>query len=382
MKNDALSLRLAVTAAIAGLSLAACTGTRTGRLPMATNFGFDRDLAPISVWTLENANARVRVSDHGATLVSFETQDRDGNMADVILGFDSVTGYQSKDNQYFGCTTGRIANRIEGATFVVDGVRYDLDANDGRNQLHGGGTRSLDKVRWSLVGRGGDADGSWVEFGYKSPDGEEGYPGNVEFLVRYRLRPDGALEIRSRAATDRKTPIALTNHAYWNLDGAGAGTILGHRLRIPASEYTPTDDELIPSGDIALVAGTPLDFRVETKIGARIAELESTPARGYDHNYVIAGGGKTLIEVARLYSPASGRELVVESDQKGLQFYSGNWLHDQLGKDGRHYVKNGALCLEPQAFPNSVNEPNFDSILLHPDEEYTQTIVYRVGVRR
>ncbi len=348
---------------------------------MAEDFGQNRDSRAVKVWTLENDGVRVRVSDHGATLVSFECKDRDGKMGDVVLGFDSVVGYESKDNQYFGCTTGRIANRIDGASFVVNGKVYELQANDGRNQLHGGVERSLDKVLWRLVGRGADEAGPWVEFSYRSPDGEEGYPGNVDFFVRYQLHDGGALEIRSRAATDQPTPIALTNHAYWNLAGAGNGSILDHRLRIPASSYTPTDDTMIPTGDIATVAGTALDFRTETRIGDRIASLESTPTRGYDHNYVVPGGGKTVIEVARLYSPESGRELIVEADDVGLQFYSGNFLRGQLGKDGQHYQKNGGLCLEPQAFPNSVNEPNFASIQLQPDEEYTQRIIYQVRVR-
>lgn len=349
---------------------------------MSENFGTNRDNQKVSVWTLENANGVLaRVSDHGATLVSLVAPDRSGTMADIVLGFDSVTGYQSKDNQYFGCTTGRVANRIGGAGFVLDGQRYDLMANDGSNQLHGGVERSLDKVLWSLVGRGSDARGQWVEFRYDSPDGEEGYPGDVRFFVRYALRDDNSLEIVSRAQCRQRTPVALTNHAYWNLDGAGSATILDHCLTIPATSYTPTDDALIPTGELATVAGTPLDFRTETRIGARIAAVDGTAAKGYDHNYSIVDGGRDLIEVARLYSPKSGRELVVESDQVGLQFYSGNFLKGQLGKSSQRYAHRSGLCLEPQDYPNAVNTPAFPSVVRDPDEEYRQRIVYRVGVR-
>lgn len=381
MKTETGILQLAFLAAF-GLGLTSCANFKTGTLPMAEAFGTNRDGAAVRLWTLENeSGCRVKLTDHGATIVSFEAPDRNGDIADVVLGFDSVVGYESSDNQYFGCTTGRIANRIAGASFVLDGRRYDLTANDGNHQLHGGVERSLDKVQWTVVGRGDDSTGQWIEFTYTSPDGEEGYPGNVEFFVRYSLRDDCSLEIHSRARTDRRTVVALTNHAYWNLDGAGAGTIDDHVLRIPASRYTPADDTMIPTGEIATVGGTNLDFRDATAIGARVGELESTPARGYDHNFVIDDSGEGVMEVARLYSPRSGRELIVESDEPGLQFYTGNWLRGQLGKGGQRYGKRGALCLEPQHFPNSVNETAFPSVVLKPDEEYSQRIVYRLGVR-
>lgn len=374
---------LPAAALLASTLIFGSCNTLVSKLPKPDDFGTNRDNQAVRVWTLENANGlRARVTDHGATLVSFHAPDRDGAFADVVLGFDSVTGYQSSDNQYFGCTTGRIANRIGGASFVLDGRRYELAANDGDSQLHGGVERSLDKVLWKLVGQGKDRRGHWVEFRYDSPAGEEGYPGNVTFYVRYALRDDDALEITSRAQCDRRTPISLTNHAYWNLDGAGSATILDHHLRIPALSYTPTDDEMIPTGDIASVAGTPLDFREMTRIGARIAELTSTAARGYDHNYCILDGGRDLLEVARLYSPASGRELVVESNEPGLQFYTGNYLKRQLGKDGQYYALRSGLCLEPQKYPNAVNREAFPSVICDPDEEYKQVIVYRVGVRK
>ena len=313
----------------------------------------------------------------GATIRSILVPDAQGEIADVVNGFDDVAGYQSDANQYFGCTTGRVCNRIGGARFELDGKTYNLTANDGRNTLHGGGARSLDKVIWKGEIDPSDPTVAAVVFSYFSRDGEEGFPGNVHFKVRFALTANDSLTMRYSATTDLTTPINLTNHAYFNLAGHGNGTILDHELIIAAEAYTPTDDELIPTGQLASVANTPLDFRQPTRIGASIEELTETAAKGYDHNFVLNRPATGVREVARLRDPASGRTLAVLSDQPGLQFYSGNFLHGQAGKDGKTYRHRGALCLEAQHFPDSPNRPEFPSIWLEPGDEYVQITIYR-----
>jgi aldose 1-epimerase len=290
-----------------------------------------------------------------------------------------VAGYESDKNQYFGCTTGRVCNRIAGASFELDGQTYKLAANDGANTLHGGATRSLDKVVWEGKVDESDASVAAVDFEYFSPDGEEGFPGNVHFGVRFALTDDNSLVMRYSATTDMRTPINLTNHAYFNLGGHGNGTILDHELQIMADAYTPTDDALIPTGEVASVVDTPLDFRKSTRIGERVDALTDTPAKGYDHNFVLRSPNTGIRPVAILKDPKSGRSLTVLSDQPGLQFYGGNFLFGQEGKDGQKYEYRGALCLEAQYFPDSVNQPNFPSILLDSGDEYAQTTIYRFG---
>ncbi len=313
----------------------------------------------------------------GATIRSILVPDKDGQVADVVNGFDDVAGYQSAENQYFGCTTGRVCNRIGGAKFTLDGETYTLAANDGQNTLHGGAKRSLDKVLWKGVVDRSDPGIAAVDFSYFSPDGEEGFPGNVHFTVRFALTPDNSLLMRYSATTDLRTPINLTNHAYFNLAGHGSGTILDHELQILADSYTPTDDQLLPTGKIESVAGLPIDFREPTRIGKHIDQLTETPAKGYDHNFVLRGEGSGIREVARLRDPVSGRGLAVLTDQPGLQFYSGNFLSGQTGKAGKAYPYRGALCLEAQHFPDSPNRPEFPSIWLDPRDEYRQTTIYR-----
>jgi aldose 1-epimerase len=313
----------------------------------------------------------------GATIRSILVPDKDGQVADVVNGFDDVAGYQSAGNQYFGCTTGRVCNRIGGAKFTLDGETYTLAANDGQNTLHGGAKRSLDKVIWKGVVDRSDPGIAAVDFSYFSPDGEEGFPGNVHFTVRFALTPDNSLLMRYSATTDLRTPINLTNHAYFNLAGHGSGTILDHELQILADSYTPTDDQLLPTGKIESVAGLPIDFREPTRIGKHIDQLTETPAKGYDHNFVLRGEGRGIREVARLRDPVSGRGLAVLTDQPGLQFYSGNFLSGQTGKAGKAYPYRGALCLEAQHFPDSPNRPEFPGIWLDPRDEYRQTTIYR-----
>ena len=319
----------------------------------------------------------VEIISRGATIRSVLVPDARGEVADVVNGFDDVAGYESADNQYFGCTTGRVCNRIAGAKFILDGKTYALAANDGANTLHGGAKRSLDKVVWKGTADESDEAIAAVDFTYFSPDGEEGFPGNVHFKVRFALRKDNSLLMRYSATTDLPTPINLTNHAYFNLSGHGSGTILDHQLQIMADSFTLTDENLIPTGKVASVEGTAVDFRQPTRIGDRIDQLTTTAAKGYDHNFVVRGPASQVREVAKLKDPKSGRQLVILSDQPGLQFYSGNFLNGQKGKAGKPYQYRGALCLESQHFPDSPNRPEFPSILLEPGEEYRQTTIYQ-----
>ncbi|TVQ00071.1 MAG: galactose mutarotase [Planctomycetaceae bacterium] len=344
----------------------------------AEPFGQTTDGEAVELFRLRgDGGVTVELISLGATIRSILVPDAQGELADVVTGFDDVAGYQSDANQYFGCTTGRVCNRIGGARFELDGQTYNLTANDGRNTLHGGGRRSLDKVIWKGEIDRSDPTVAAVVFSYFSRDGEEGFPGNVHFKVRFALTANDSLTMRYSATTDLTTPINLTNHAYFNLAGHGNGTILDHELIIAAEAYTPTDDELIPTGQLASVANTPLDFRQPTRIGASIEELTETAAKGYDHNFVLNRPATGVREVARLRDPASGRTLAVLSDQPGLQFYSGNFLHGQAGKDGKTYRHRGALCLEAQHFPDSPNRPEFPSIWLEPGDEYVQITIYR-----
>jgi aldose 1-epimerase len=340
-------------------------------------FGTTRTGAAATRFVLRNRRGLVcELTDLGAALVAVHAPDRDGRPADVVLGFDDVRGYESDANQYFGCIAGRVANRIAHGRFVLDGVRHQLACNAPPHHLHGGGDRSLAKVQWQAR-VATTADAALVTFTRHSPDGEEGYPGNVSFTVRYVLDDANELSLELRATTDRATPVNLTHHPYWNLAGAGAGTILEHELEIAAERYLPVDATLIPLGPAAPVAGTPFDFRRPARIAARIDELRATPAGGYDHNFVLAGSRRAPAFAARLHDPRSGRVLELATTQPGLQVYSGNVLHDQTGKGGRRYARHGGVCLEPQGFPDAPNQPAFPSVILRPGEEYHHRIVYR-----
>src|SRR5262245_8065317 len=342
-------------------------------------FGVRRDGVPINAYTLTRGDLEVVVTDHGATLVALSAPDRLGQEADVVFGFDDVSGYESDRNQYFGCTTGRVCNRINGGRFTLDGYDYVLAVNNGPNHLHGGATRSFDKVRWHAQMTRVDGAPA-VVFTYRSPDGEEGYPGNLDVKVTYSLPADDELRIDYGSTPGRRTPVDLTNPACRSLAGQGAPTIIYHELRIDADRYTPTDATLIPTGALAPVADTPLDFRAATPIGLHIEKLTGTPALGYDHNFVLAAGGG-LRAVATLYHPASGRELTIATTEPGLQFYSGNFLHGQKGKAGATYALRSGLCLETQHFPDAVNQSSFPSTILAPGATYRSTTSLRFAVR-
>lgn len=340
---------------------------------MSKPFGTTGDGAPTHLFTLTGDDGIVvRVSDLGATLVEVHLPDRDGVVADVALGFDTAAGYRSAANPYFGATVGRVAGRIAGAEFRLDGRSYRLAAGEPPNALHGGPERGLSKVLWDVV----RADDDEVVLTYTSPDGEEGYPGNLTVTARYALRGN-ALEVSYEALTDAATPVNLTNHAYWNLAGAGNGTVLDHELQILASRSTPSDDELIPTGEIAPVVGTAIDFQHPRRIGDRIDEVSAPPTLGYDHNLLLDAEGPALRPAARLRDPASGRRLELETNQPGVQLYTGNRLAGERGKDGHVYPRFGGVCLEAQVPPDAVHRPEFPSIILRPGETYGHDSVFR-----
>lgn len=344
--------------------------------PATTSFGKTSDGKEVELYTLKSDSGLVaKVMTRGATLVELHVPNSNGELADVILGFDDVSGYESEGNQYFGCTTGRVCNRIAKGKFTLEEKEYSLAVNNGPNHLHGGTEKSLDKVIWKANPFANER-GQGVRFSYISPDGEEGYPGELSVQVTYFIsKSTNKLSINYSAKTDKATPVNLTNHAYFNLSGAGSKTVLNHKLRLNADKYTPTDETLIPTGKIESVSSTDLDFTEITKIGDRIEKFDETAALGYDHNFVLnkPEEGKKLGLAAVLYDPKSKRRMKIHTDQPGIQFYSGNFLEGQKGKEGKEYKHRSACCLETQHYPNSVNQKDFPTTILKPDEEYKST---------
>ncbi len=310
---------------------------------------------------------------YGARLTGLVLPDVDGAPRDVVLGFDTVEEYRANPNLFFGATIGRVANRISGARFTLDGADYALTANEDSNHLHGGGPRRFDQVTWQVeIGNASSA-----RFNYFSPHLEEGYPGDLEAEVEYRVTNDG-LEIEYRARVDRRTPVNMTHHTYWNLNGVeAASTIDDHLLEVHAERFNPIDDALIPLGHLVSVDGSPLDFRSPAPIGERADALRFEPGEGVDHNFAIDGWDSSLRLMARVAEPSSKLVMEVLGTQPGLQVYSGNHLGPTRGKHGVVYPTRGAMCLEPQHFPDSVHHPGFPTTILEPGEEYRQTTVYR-----
>lgn len=358
-------------------------GPLLAQKPEAEPFGKTKDGVPVEVYTLRSSAGLIaKVMTRGATLTELHVPDRDGEVADVILGFDDVSGYESEDNQYFGCTTGRVCNRIAKGRFMLDGQEYELAVNNEPNHLHGGAEKSLDKVVWKARPWAGEK-ATGVTFTYTSPDGEEGYPGKLSLKVTYTVpKESNSLSISYSATTDKATPVNLTNHAYFNLSGAGSPTVLNHLLRLNADRYTPTDDTLIPTGEITSVEGTDLDFRKLTRIGKRVKNFDEQPSLGYDHNFVLNAKpeDKKMNLAAVLRDPKSGRMLRIVTTEPGIQFYSGNFLKGQTGKQGKTYPYRSAICLETQHFPDSVNQPGFPSTILKPGEEYQSQTIYQFDV--
>ena len=361
------------------LALAICVSIATAAEPTSEPFGKTKDGTAVELYSLKSDKGLVaKVMTRGATLVQLHVPDANGKVDDVIWGFDDVSGYESEGNPYFGCTTGRVCNRIAKGKFTVDGKEYSLAINNEPNHLHGGVERSLDKVVWKARPFSNDK-GQGVTMKYTSPDGEEGYPGNLDITVRFFVPKDAnRLSINYSATTDKATPVNLTNHAYFNLAGQGSDSVLDHVLRLNADSYTPVDETLIPTGKIESVEGTELDFRKPTKVGKRIDPLTETAALGYDHNFVLneAEEGKEFRFAASLKDPESGRILRISTTEIGIQFYSGNFLDGTVkGKGGKTFAHRSALCLETQHFPDSVNQKSFPSTILKPGEEYKSTTV-------
>jgi aldose 1-epimerase len=343
-----------------------------------SSYGRTADGEVVELFTLRNAKGMVvRIATYGATVVSIEVPDRKGQGADVVLGFDTLEGYLGT-HPHFGGVVGRYGNRIANGRFSLGGVEYVLARNNGENHLHGG-VRGFDRAVW----RGRDASTTAlpaVELSYLSKDGEEGYPGNLATKVTYTLTDKNELRIDYEATTDKETVVNLTNHSYFNLAGQGAGDILGHRLVLEASRFTPVREGLIPTGELRPVEGTPFDFRKATPIGARIdaADAQLALGKGYDHNFVLDGKAGTLSPAARVVELGTGRVMEVLTTEPGVQFYTGNFLDGSIkGKGGKTYGRRSGLCLETQHFPDSPNQPSFPSTVLKPGGRYQTTTVYR-----
>jgi len=337
--------------------------------------------AAVDIYTLKDENLEVQVATYGGEVLSIKVPDRNGKVADIVLGFDTVSGYYDNSNSkgaaFFGPIVGRYANRIANARFTLDGKEYTLAKNNGNNSLHGGPTGFHNRM-WT-----GKTIPDGVELTYLSKDGEEGYPGNLSVSVRYTVK-NNELKIEYEATTDKDTVLNLTNHSYFNLSGQGDATILQEQLQLHASRFTPVDSTLIPTGELQPVTGTPFDFLKPHAVGERInADDEQIHlGHGYDHNFVIDGGGKALTKTAEVYDPASGRMLEVLTTEPGVQFYTSNFLDGSIkGKRGIAYPRNAALCLETQHFPDSPNHPKFPTTELKPGEKFHSVTVFRFSTR-
>jgi aldose 1-epimerase len=344
-------------------------------------FGQTKEGVPVDIYTLTNRHGMVaKVMTYGATLTELIVPGKPGTpAANVVLGFDTIEPYLA-GVPYFGSTVGRVGNRIAKGSFTLKGKTYKLATNNGPNHLHGG-IKGFDKVVWNAEVVPAK-DGQAVKFTYRSADGEEGYPGNLDVTVVYTLTAVGAggLRIDYTATTDQATPVNLTNHSYFNLAGEGNGTILDHVLMIDADQFTPVDATLIPTGAFAPVEGTPFDFSMPVAIGARIETVPIAPPVGYDHNYVLrpSPGGQRDRQAAIVSDPKSGRVMYVFTTEPGIQFYSGNFLDGTIkNRNGVPYQKHAAFCLETQHFPDSVNHANFPSTVLEPGKTYRSMTIYQ-----
>lgn len=364
--------------------------TASVRPPVARAFGSLPDGKPVSLYTLEMPGGwRAEITDYGAILTSFHMPARNGSPTDVVLGFDTLDGYLGT-HPYFGVTCGRVANRIAGGTFELDGKQYTLAKNNGANHLHGG-LVGFDKKLWKATPRLSER-GPAVEFEVVSSAGDEGYPGTLTARVVYTLTPDGELWVEMSATTDAPTIVNMAHHSYWNLAGQASGAIRGHELTVAADSYLPVDAGGIPTGKFAAVAGTPFDLRPERAGAATLgATIDGLPGSadgknpgGIDHNYVVRGwkSDGSLRSVAVLRDPASGRTLEILSDQPGIQIYTANYLDGSVkGKGGVAYGKQAAVCLETQKYPDSIHHPDWPSTRLDPGQTSRHTMVHRFGTR-
>lgn len=390
-RQEPRHVRILAVALLGSHALLACTAADSSideSVPMSrsverSEFGTTPDGEVVEVFTLRNPNGvEVHAITYGGIITSLKTPDRNGEPGDIVLGFDALAPYV-EGSPYFGSIIGRYGNRIAGGRFTLDGETYELATNDGPNHLHGG-DRGFDKVVWAAEPLRNDT-AVGVVFTYRSPDGEEGYPGTLDVRVTYSLTDSDRLVFDYLATTDRPTPVNLTQHSYFNLAGAGSGDVLSHELMVAASSFTPVDSTLIPTGEIRPVDGTPFDFRTPTAIGARIdaddAQIRRGP--GYDHNFVLDRTGDGLELAARVTEPTSGRTMAVYTTEPALQFYSGNFLDGTItGKEGKVYGHRSGFCLETQHFPDSPNRPSFPSTILRPGGEYRSRTVLEFGVTR
>lgn len=336
-------------------------------------FGVTKEGKEVTLFTLENKNGmRADFIDFGANIVRLFVPDQNGKLDDIVLGFDDVAGYE-ENGCFFGSFIGRHGNRIGNAEFQLNGVTYELEKNDGDNNLHGG-TPGYNKVMYKV-----ETTDNSVSFSRTSPDMEQGYPGNLDICVTYTLTDDNELKISYQAKTDKDTLCNVTNHSYFNLKGHDGGTITDHKVWIRANGFTETSDDLIPNGNIIDVTGTPMDFRTEKTIAQDI-EADYEPlkiAGGYDHNFVLEKETGKMEKVAELLEETTGRRMEVYTDLPGMQLYTGNFIVKEDGKDGTEYTKRTGVCFETQFFPNSVNVPSFESCVLKAGDTFTSSTVYR-----
>lgn len=331
-----------------------------------------------TIYVLKNRNGLVsEITNYGARIVSLWVPDNNGNFDDIVLGFDNIDDYINAKEKYFGATIGRYGNRIKEGKFLINDKEYYLKKNNGLNHLHGGNMGFSDVV-WNAK----QIDNQTLELNYFSKNMEEGYPGNLNVKIIYHLNNKDELKIEYFAKTDESTHVNLTHHSFFNLLGAGNETINEHLLYINANSFTPVDETLIPTGNIELVANTPFDFSVPTKIGKRINQEDNqlNYGKGYDHNYVLNNSQSEEIIAAKVYEKKSGRTLEVYTNEPGMQFYAGNFLSGTIGKHGKSYKKRSAFCLETQHFPNSPNQKNFPSTILKPNEEYYSICIYKFSI--
>ncbi len=356
----------------------ACTQKKQNEIPEETMI---QEVNPYQILTMSNSKGmEMTVTNLGARVMKLLVPDKNGNLVDVVLGYDNPKEYLTSPEPFFGTAVGRYGNRIAEGKFDLDGQTYSLALNNGANSLHGG-PGGFHNVIWSVE----EADNSHIVFTYLSQDGEEGFPGNLTVKITYYLTEDNEFKITYEAETDQATPINLTHHSFFNLKGAGNGDILDHELLLKASKYTPVDSTLIPLGSIETVAGTPFDFTKAKPIGRDI-NMENEQLKfggGFDHNWVLDKDEKGALELAAVaYSPESGIEMEVSTTEPGIQFYSGNFLDGSaVGKDGIPYEFRSAFCLETQHFPDSPNQPHFPSTILRPGEKYEQTCIYKFGTK-
>lgn len=329
-------------------------------------------MAAEEILELSNGRITAKIAAWGATITSLIVPDARGNLADVVLGFDTLEPYMKGISPYFGCIVGRVANRIKEGKFTLNGVEYSLAINNGPNSLHGG-LKGFDKVVWDVVERKSECPS--ITFQYHSKDGEEGYPGDVTVRATYSLPDSTTLRLDMEAVAENKaTPINLAQHTYWNLAGHNSGDTLDHSIQIWGKHITPVDENTIPTGEIMPVKGTPFDFTTEHKIGARINDVPG----GYDHNYVLDSGEEKngLKHAAKLKDSSNSRTLDLWTDAPGMQFYTANYVDGITGKGGAVYGKHSGVCLETQGFPNAINQPNFPSVVVQPGEKYKHTMLF------